>query len=159
MRLRAALVGIALVIVVGLVVVLGRPGIPSSEVDKPWPAPVLMDEPEVSVPLSPTDSLATFTMPPGYRVELVAAEPLVKDPILFEFDGDGRLWVMEMPGFSINDQMDNSFEPINQLVVIEDTDEDGVFDKRTVFIADHSGDQIRSEGNKLAPGIAPFERR
>ncbi len=33
------------------------------------------------------------------------------------------------------------------------------FDKRTVFIADHSGDQIRSEGNKLAPGIAPFERR
>ena len=134
MRLRAALVGIALVIVVGLVVVLGRPGIPSSEVDKPWPAPVLMDEPEVSVPLSPTDSLATFTMPPGYRVELVAAEPLVKDPILFEFDGDGRLWVMEMPGFSINDQMDNSFEPINQLVVIEDTDEDGVFDKRTVFM-------------------------
>jgi mono/diheme cytochrome c family protein len=134
MRVRALPVGILLLIVVGLVVVLRHPAIPTSAANKPWPAPVKADEPEKSVPLTPKDELATFTMPPGYHVELVASEPLVKDPILMEFDGDGRLWVMELPAFSINDQMENSFEPINDLVVLEDTDHDGVFDKRTVFM-------------------------
>jgi len=106
----------------------------SSTPNKPWPAPVATDLPESPPPLSPQDALKTFTMPPGYRLELVAAEPLVRDPILSEFDGDGRLWVLEMHGFAINQKMDNSFEPINDLVVLEDTDGDGVYDKRTVFL-------------------------
>jgi len=106
----------------------------SSTPNKPWPAPVVTDLPESPPPLSPQDALKTFTMPPGYRLELVAAEPLVRDPILSEFDGDGRLWVLEMHGFAINQKMDNSFEPINDLVVLEDTDGDGVYDKRTVFL-------------------------
>ncbi len=134
MRLRAALVGIVLVIVVGLVIVLRQPTLPTSEANKPWPAPVQTDEPEKSVPLAPKDALATFTMPPGYHLELIASEPLVKDPILMEFDGDGRLWVMEMPAFSYNEQMEDSEEPINDLVILEDTDGDGAFDKRTVFM-------------------------
>jgi len=41
----------------------------------------------------------TIVVPPGYHVELVASEPLVKDPIWIDFDADGRLWVLEMPGF------------------------------------------------------------
>jgi len=106
----------------------------SSTPDKPWPAPVATDLPESPPVLSPKDALKTFTMPPGYRLELVAAEPLVRDPILSEFDADGRLWVLEMPGFAINQQMDNSFEPINELVVLEDTNGDGIYDKRTVFL-------------------------
>ncbi len=106
----------------------------SSTPNKPWPAPVATDLPTSPPPLSPQDALKTFTMPPGYRLELVAAEPLVRDPILSEFDGDGRLWVLEMHGFAINQKMDNSFEPINDLVVLEDTNGDGVYDKRTVFL-------------------------
>lgn len=111
----------------------GGKGPLTSIANLPWPAAVKMEEPEVPPPLSPADALKTFTMAPGYHLELVAAEPLVKDPILMEFDGDGRLWVLEMHGFSINDKMENSFEPINDLVVLEDTDADGVYDKRTVF--------------------------
>ena len=38
-------------------------------------------------------------MPPGYRIELVASEPLVQDPIVMDWDAEGRLWVVEMPGF------------------------------------------------------------
>ncbi len=106
----------------------------SSIPDRPWPASVDTSVPESQPPLSPEDALKTFHMPPGYRLELVAAEPLVRDPILSEFDADGRLWVLEMHGFAINRQMDNSFEPINDLVVLEDTDGDGVYDKRTVFM-------------------------
>src|SRR5690606_11559063 len=44
-------------------------------------------------PLSPTDAFKTFRMAPGYRLELVAAEPMVQNPISFEFDPQGRIWV------------------------------------------------------------------
>lgn len=135
MRLRnAAVIAIALAGVLGPLAVVAQSGILKSTPNKPWPAPVWTEEPEKAPILTPAEALNTFTMPPGYHLELVAAEPLVKDPILMEFDADGRLWVLEMRGFAINEQMENSFEPINELVVLEDTNDDGVFDKRTVFM-------------------------
>src|SRR5690606_14925161 len=109
-------------------------GLLESEAGRPWPAPVTRDASIGQTPLAPADAIRTFTMPPGFRIQLVASEPIVKDPILAEFDEDGRLWVLELHGFAVNRQMDNSFEPINELVVIEDTNEDGVYDKRTVFM-------------------------
>ena len=135
MRLRkAAVIAAAVAGVLGPMVVLAQSGLLKSQPDKPWPAPVWTAEPEKSPILTPADALKTFTMPPGFHLELAAAEPLIKDPILMEFDADGRLWVMEMHGFAINEKMENSFEPINDLVVLEDTNNDGVFDKRTVFM-------------------------
>ncbi|WP_298196988.1 c-type cytochrome [Novosphingobium sp.] len=107
-------------------------GAPRSEANRPWPF-FDANEPEAPPVRAPLDALKTFAMPPGYALELVAAEPLVQDPILIEFDGDGRLWVMELPGWAHNLSMDNSLEPVNRLVVLDDTDHDGVFDKRTVF--------------------------
>ena len=105
---------------------------PRSELNRPWPF-FTAEEPEEPPVRAPIDALKSFAMPPGYAVELVAAEPLVQDPILMEFDGDGRLWVMELPGWAHNLSMENSLEPVNRLVVLDDTDNDGVFDKRTVF--------------------------
>src|SRR5947209_17696946 len=49
--------------------------------------------------LSPADSLKTFQLPPGLRLELVASEPLVGDPVAMTIGPDGRLWVVEMHGF------------------------------------------------------------
>ncbi len=108
--------------------------LPRSAADKPWPAPVSTEVPAPEMPLAPEEALKTLTMPPGYQVELAAAEPLVMDPILGEFDGDGRLWILEMHSFAYNPDMTNSFGPINDLVVLDDTDGDGSFDKRTVFL-------------------------
>ena len=105
---------------------------PRSELNRPWPF-FTAEEPEEPPVRAPIDALKSFAMPPGYAVELVAAEPLVQDPILMEFDGDGRLWVMELPGWAYNLSMENSLEPVNRLVVLDDSDNDGVFDKRTVF--------------------------
>ena len=105
---------------------------PRSELNRPWPF-FTAEEPEEPPVRAPIDALNSFAMPPGYAVELVAAEPLVQDPILMEFDGDGRLWVMELPGWAHNLSMENSLEPVNRLVVLDDSDNDGVFDKRTVF--------------------------
>jgi mono/diheme cytochrome c family protein/glucose/arabinose dehydrogenase len=97
-----------------------------------WPPPV-SQAPEGGAPLSPADEAKTMVLPPGYHVQLVASEPTVIDPIAIDFDADGRLWVLEMPGFAMDAQMRDSHDPICRAVVLEDTDGDGVMDKRTVF--------------------------
>nr|WP_290938697.1 hypothetical protein [Haliscomenobacter sp.] len=48
---------------------------------------------------SPEEELATFQVEPGFQVQVVAAEPMVQEPVALSFDADGRLWVVEMRGF------------------------------------------------------------
>jgi glucose/arabinose dehydrogenase len=86
-----------------------------------------------STPLSADEALPTFYMPPGYRLELVASEPLIQEPVAIDWDTDGRLWAVEMPGFMANITGSNEHDPIGRVVVLEDTDDDGRMDKRTVF--------------------------
>ena len=98
----------------------------------PWP-PDLQKPSGDSKPLSPQDALKTFYMPPGYRLELVASEPLIQEPVAIDWDVDGRLWAVEMPGFMANITGSNELDPIGRVVVLEDTDGDGRMDRRTVF--------------------------
>ncbi len=107
-------------------------GYQSSPLNRPWPPEVQNVSPE-SLPLSPGEALKTFYMPPGYQVELVASEPLIQEPVAMDWDTDGRLWAVEMPGFMANITGSNEHDPIGRVVVLEDTDDDGVMDKRTVF--------------------------
>jgi mono/diheme cytochrome c family protein len=88
----------------------------------------------VSPPLAPADALKTFTLPPGYRLELVASEPMVGDPVWMDMDPDGRLWVVEMRGYMPTFDGKGEDAPVGQIVVLEDTDDDGKADKRTVFL-------------------------
>ena len=111
--------------------------------------------------LSPADALKTFYMPPGYRIELVASEPLVQDPIVMDWDRQGRIWVVEMPGFVPNLEAPEPYmEPIGKVVVLEDTDKDGVMDKRTVFAdglvlrAIAQGARSRHPGRRAAERLA-----
>ena len=107
-------------------------GSQSSPVDRPWPPGVQKVGPE-SPPLSPDAALKTFYMPPGYRVELVAAEPLIQEPVAIDWDLSGRLWAVEMPGFMANITGSNEYDPIGRVVVLEDVNGDGRMDKRTIF--------------------------
>lgn len=92
----------------------------------------------IPVPAAPVlaaeDQLKTFKLAPGYRAELVAAEPLVQNPIFFEFDPDGRIWVIEYQGYMRDLAGNSEGEPICRVVVLEDTDGDGRADKSTVFL-------------------------
>lgn len=86
-----------------------------------------------SIVLSPEEEMKTFSLPPGFRVELVASEPMIESPILMDFDPDGRLWVVEMPTFLPDASGRDSKDPINRVSVLEDTDGDGRMDRKTVF--------------------------
>jgi mono/diheme cytochrome c family protein/glucose/arabinose dehydrogenase len=77
---------------------------------------------------------ALFRTAEGYRLELVAAEPLVQDPVAIDFDADGRMYVAEMRGFMPNLQGTGEDRPVGRIVVLEDTDDDGRMDKKTVFL-------------------------
>lgn len=75
-------------------------------------------------PLEPDAAVKAFDVAPGYRIELVAAEPLVVDPVAFCFDARGRLVVVEMRDYSErpNDRM-------GRLRRLTDTDGDGQMDE------------------------------
>ncbi|MBI4660560.1 MAG: hypothetical protein HY735_17120 [Verrucomicrobia bacterium] len=105
---------------------------PSADLNIP-PAPLLSGE----------QALGTFVVPPGFRVELVAAEPLVRDPVMIKFDTRGRLWVAELESYNIEivtllpvylEKGQRPPNPVGRIVMLEDTDGDGRMDKRTVFL-------------------------
>jgi mono/diheme cytochrome c family protein/glucose/arabinose dehydrogenase len=97
-----------------------------------WPPPVERVS-ETAPVLSPAEALRTFAMPPGYRLELAASEPLIQDPIVIDWDPAGRLWAIELPGYMRNIDAAGEYEPVGRIVVLEDSNGDGAMDRRTVF--------------------------
>ncbi|PQO42314.1 PVC-type heme-binding CxxCH protein [Blastopirellula marina] len=83
-------------------------------------------------PRSPEEELAAFVIEPGYRVELVAAEPLIMDPVAVAFDSKGRMFVAEYADYPIGPEDENA-PPLSRIVWLEDTDGDGRMDKRHLF--------------------------
>jgi putative membrane-bound dehydrogenase-like protein len=119
----------------------------SSPSNRPWP-PGLQQVPDSSPALSPEDALKTFFMPPGYHLELVASEPMIQEPVAMDWDPQGRLWVVEMPGYMPDVAGWDEHNPIGRVVVLEDLDGDGRMDKRTVF----------ADGLKLARSVKVLDR-
>ncbi len=78
---------------------------------------------------SPEEALKTFRTAEGFRLELVAAEPQVIDPVAAAFDEDGRLYVAEMRDYPLG-------PPAGTIRLLEDADGDGRMDRATVF-AEH----------------------
>src|SRR5688572_312668 len=86
----------------------------------------------VSQPLSPEESLKQLVVRPGLRVELVAAEPLVVDPVAIAWGPDGKLWVVEMNDYPLGE--DGRGTPGGRIKFLEDADGDGRYDRATVFL-------------------------
>lgn len=95
-------------------------------------APSSTDGP--SPELSPEEALETFHIEPGLKLQLVAAEPMVQDPVVSTFDEDGRLWVVEMRAYMPNMEGEGEREPVGRVSVLEDTDGDGSMDVSTVYM-------------------------
>lgn len=80
-------------------------------------------------PKTPEEEIQSFEVQPGFTVELVAAEPLVADPIAFAFDTRGQLFVVEMKDYS-----EQETECLGSIALLSDTDNDGKMDQRSTFV-------------------------
>ncbi|MBL9211327.1 MAG: c-type cytochrome [Opitutaceae bacterium] len=103
--------------------------------------------------LSPQEQLRTFQLPPGFRIELVAAEPLVHDPVAAAYDLEGNLWVVEFSTFNADMTRDlpdltkgvgPGAMPRGKIVRLESSRRDGTYDRRIVWL----------DGLEMARGIA-----
>jgi len=115
---------------------------------------------------SPEMSLRSIEVKPGFTVELVAAEPLVKDPVAFAWGADGKLWVAEMADYPVGNDVATSDTKIargqwprgpaavsprlggGRVRFLEDTNGDGQYDKSTLFL----------DGLNFPNGVMPWKK-
>ena len=84
--------------------------------------------------LTPEETLKTVTLPKGFKMQLVAAEPMVEAPVSMSWDAQGRLYVVEMRGYMNDVNAGGEDQPVGRIKLLEDTNGDGVMDKATVFV-------------------------
>lgn len=84
--------------------------------------------------LSPGESMAKTEVAPGFKLELVAAEPMVEEPVCMAWGPDGELYVAEMHTYMLDVDMKDEDEPVSRVVKLVDTNGDGKMDKRTIYL-------------------------
>src|SRR5690606_16596076 len=83
--------------------------------------------------LSPEESMKQIYLQPGYRLELVASEPMIHEPVAIAWDGNGRMFVAEMNTYMQDVDGTGEDMPVCSIKRLEDTDGDGTMDKAVVF--------------------------
>ncbi|MDF1859169.1 MAG: HEAT repeat domain-containing protein, partial [Verrucomicrobiales bacterium] len=94
--------------------------------------------------LAPDKALDSIHIPNGYEVQLVAAEPLVQDPVAIDWGADGKLWVAEMADYPGGIDGKSG----GRIRYLEDSDGDGVYDKSNLFL----------EGLNYPSGVMSFRK-
>ena len=116
-----------------------RPFLLPSLLGLAWLSLAALDFPSTQ-PVEPKDAAKTFHVFDGFEMQLIAAEPLVTDPVAITYDADGRAYVCEMNDYPYTDkaahkpsQENPTDAHIGKVRLLTDTDGDGIFDKATVF--------------------------
>lgn len=93
-----------------------------------------------AAPVEAAQASKTFHVVDGFEMQLIAAEPLVTDPVAITYDEDGRAYVCEMNDYPYTDkaghkhnQENPTDQPLGRVRLLTDSDGDGVFDRATVF--------------------------
>ncbi len=86
------------------------------------------------LPLPATEQANRFWLPAGYRLEPVLSDPIIEDPAQVTFDGNGRMFVVELRGYSQTPEGIDVIPPIGRISLHEDGDNDGVFERHSVFV-------------------------
>lgn len=85
-------------------------------------------------PLYASEEAKHFLLPPGYRIEPVLTEPAIQQPGAIAFDGNGRMYVLELRSYMLTADSKNELEPINRISRWEDKDNDGVYETGSTFV-------------------------
>ena len=92
-------------------------------------------EPKTPVlPLYPEEEAKTFLLPKGYKIEPILTEPQIEQPGAIAFDGNGRMFVLELRSYMLTADSDGTLEPVSRISRWEDKDNDGVYETGTVFV-------------------------
>ncbi len=82
-------------------------------------------------PLTPDEAIKSFRLDPGLKIECIASEPDVVSPVAVAWDEQGKMFVVEDRGYPVGPGKGKP--PVGQVILLEDTNGDGKYDKRTVF--------------------------
>ena len=85
-------------------------------------------------PLTIDEQLKKFQLQPGYTMHPVLTEPQVQQPAEIVFDGNGRMYVLELRSYMLDADSKNELEPTNRISRWEDKDNDGVYETGTTFV-------------------------
>jgi mono/diheme cytochrome c family protein/glucose/arabinose dehydrogenase len=122
-------------LVLGLAIaVFGSLRVPAQAPPQPPPAPGsdFLPRPPV-VRQDPAVQQRLFLLPEGYRIDPVLTDPLITDPVGVTFDGNGRMYVLQMRSYMLDAAGTGMRAPISRISRHEDTNGDGVYDRHTVF--------------------------
>ena len=120
----------------GLLLIVCSPHVSAQQDD------LAVELPRIKYRSSPRRALKSGRIHPGFRLEPVAVEPLVTDPVSVCYDADGRLYVVEMRGYPYPEKT-----PTGNVARLEDRDGDGRFEARTTFL----------DGLSWPTGIVPYD--
>lgn len=92
-------------------------------------------EPKAPVlPLYPEEEAKRFLLPPGYKIEPILTEPQIQQPGAIAFDGNGRMYVLELRTYMLTADSDGTLDPVSRISRWEDKDKDGVYETGTAFV-------------------------
>lgn len=82
-------------------------------------------------PKSSHESLNSFKIRPGFKIDLIASEPLLGSPVAIDFDENSNLYVAEYPEY--NAYTNPEFKNQGRIKLLQDSNNDGIYDKSTIF--------------------------
>ena len=86
------------------------------------------------MPLTPAEEAKRFWLPPGFKLEPVLTDPDIEEPAQIAFDGNGRMFVLELRGYMQDADATGELDPVGRISVHEDRDGDGVYETHKVFV-------------------------
>ncbi|MEB2782043.1 discoidin domain-containing protein [Algoriphagus sp. C2-6-M1] len=98
-----------------------------------WKGIDLSPQPPV-IPLSANEELKTFILQPGYKLEPILSEPQIREPAAIQFDGNGRMYVLELRTYMQDIDANGELMPTSRISRWEDQDNDGVYETSVIFL-------------------------
>jgi mono/diheme cytochrome c family protein len=95
---------------------------------------IKIDPDPLSSTFSPEGSLSKIRVPNGFKLELVAAEPMIEEPVCMAWGPNGELYVVEMRSYMQDIDMSGELEPVSRVVKLVDLDGDGRMDQATTYL-------------------------